>query len=84
MVAKHAASPSVWLNTQPARGKRQMGALLASAVLCFDGGASGRGVVIGSAWRCTTFQPSPSRRKIMVTRSAMGLISAPPPSRALL
>jgi hypothetical protein len=35
---------------------------------CID--AIGRGVVIGSAWRCETFQPSPSRRKIMVTRRA--------------
>ncbi len=43
---------------------------------------TGRGVVIGSAWRCETFQVSPSRRKTMVTRSAIGLISELFPNRA--
>jgi hypothetical protein len=42
----------------------------------------GRGDMIGSAWRCTILQVSPSRRKIMVTRSATGLMSPLPANRA--
>jgi hypothetical protein len=42
----------------------------------------GRAVVIGSAWRCATFQVFPSRRKIMVTRRAIGLMFPLPPNRA--
>jgi Domain of unknown function (DUF4386) len=42
----------------------------------------GRAVVMGSAWRCATFQVSPSRRKIMVTRSVNGTMSSLPGSRA--
>jgi hypothetical protein len=38
----------------------------------------GRAVVIGSAWRCATFQKSPSRRKLMVTRSAIGVMFSLP------
>lgn len=44
--------------------------------------AIGRGVVMGSAWRCTTVQVSPSRRKIMVTRRANELTSWLPGIRA--
>ena len=42
----------------------------------------GRRLVIGSAWRCATFQVSPSRRKIKVTRRAIGLMSRLPANRA--
>ncbi len=43
---------------------------------------TGRAVVIGSAWRCAIFQVSPSRRKIMVTRSAIGAMFSLPSKRA--
>jgi hypothetical protein len=42
----------------------------------------GRGVMIGSAWRCAILQVSPSRRRIMVVRSAIGLMSSLPANRA--
>jgi hypothetical protein len=42
----------------------------------------GRGLVIGSACLCTTFQVPFSRRKMVVTRTATGVSSAAPPTRA--
>jgi hypothetical protein len=44
--------------------------------------SAGRAVVIGSAWRCTIFQPSSSRRRIVVQRSDTGVSSSLPPTFA--
>ena len=41
-----------------------------------------RGVVMGSAWRCTIFQASASCRKIMVARSEIGVMFPLPVNRA--
>jgi hypothetical protein len=44
--------------------------------------SGGRGAVIGSACLCVTFQTPSSRRKMVVTRTAAGLTSSAPPTRA--
>src|SRR5689334_3688685 len=43
---------------------------------------AGRGLVIGSAWRCTSFQLPLSSRNTLVTRTATGTVSSAPPTLA--
>jgi hypothetical protein len=57
---------------------REAGSVCPPQAGCPNALASGRGVVIGSAWRWAIFHASPSRRKIIVTRNEYGTGSGLP------
>jgi hypothetical protein len=57
---------------------REAGSVCPPQAGCSIALASGRGVVIGSAWRWVIFHALPSRRKIIVTRNEYGTGSGLP------
>ena len=66
--------------------RAEMGSVLDGwrLIYCWMIDSTGLAVVIGSAWRCSTFQVPSSGRKIIVTRRADGETSCLPPTLALL